>query len=314
MGYKGHAPDGRSSFFGVLKALAMLGPIEKALLAVLLLVLMTGIGTTLSGAHFRSILRSPKGVLVGLASQFGWMPLVAYGLAKVLGLPPAMAVGLVLIGCTPGGTTSNLFTYYAKADVALSVSMTVVSTAVALVVMPLLLMAYAAPLTSTALPIPVGSIATTLALVLLPVGLGIWIRSRSETLALRVEKVGSASGVIVLVLLVGSSLFRNYADLGSIPTPGYLAAITLGVVGMALGYLVSALLQLPAPQRRAVSLETGIQNSPLAFAIIIAAFPGDEQAQMLWLPMLYALFVLLSASVVTTWFRRTALHDPAPAE
>lgn len=284
----------------------MLGGIEKALLAVLLLVLMTGIGTTLTRAHFRSILRSPRGVLVGLASQFGWMPLVAFGLAKLLALPPAMAVGLVLIGCTPGGTTSNLFTYYAKADVALSVSMTVVSTAVAFLVMPLLLMAYAAPLTGTALSIPIGSIVTTLALVLVPVALGIWIRSRNESLAKRIEKLGSAAGVVVLVLLVGSSLFRNYADLASIPASGYAAAIALGLLGMTLGYGVSVLLGLGGAQRRAVALETGIQNSPLAFAIIIAAFEGEEQTQMLWLPMLYALFVLLSASLVTVLFRRSA--------
>ncbi len=284
----------------------MLGGVEKALLAILLLVLMTGIGTTLTGAHFRSILRSPRGVLIGLASQFGWMPLVAFGLAKLLALPPAMAVGLVLIGCTPGGTTSNLFTYYAKADVALSVSMTVVSTAVALGVMPLLLMAYAALLTGTDLSIPIGSIVTTLALVLVPVALGIWIRARNESLAVRIEKLGSAAGVVVLVLLVASSLFRNYADLASIPASGYAAAVLLGIAGMLLGYGVSALLGLGGPQRRAVALETGIQNSPLAFAIIIAAFAGEEQAQMLWLPMLYALFVLLSASAVTLWFRRSA--------
>lgn len=282
----------------------MLGGVEKALLAVLLLVLMTGIGTTLSRAHFREIMRSPKGLLIGLASQFGWMPVVAFGLAKVLALPSVMAVGLVLIGCTPGGTTSNLFTYYAKADVALSVSMTVVSTAVAVVVMPLLLLAYAAPLTSTALPIPIGSIVTTLVLVLVPVALGIFIRSRNEALALRIEKLGSMSGIVVLVLLVGSSLLRNYESLAEIPVSGYVASVSLGIAGMGLGYLASAALRLPTKQRRAVALETGIQNSPLAFAIIIAAFPGEEQAQMLWLPMLYALFVLVSASFVTLLFRR----------
>ena len=284
----------------------MLGGVEKALLALLLLVLMTGIGATLSGAHFRAILRSPKGVLVGLASQFGWMPLIAFGLAKLLALPTEMAIGLVLIGCTPGGTTSNMFTYYARADVALSVSMTVVSTAVAVVVMPGLLMLYVAPLTPAEFKLPLGNIATTLALVLVPVAIGILVRAKSERAALRIEKLGSLSGVIVLVLLVGSSLWRNHADLMKIPATGYAAAVALGVLGMALGYLAARALRLPGSQRRAVALETGIQNSPLAFALIIAAFPGPEQSTILWLPMLYALFVLISATVVSIWLRRSA--------
>ena len=283
----------------------MLGPIEKTLLAVLLLVLMTGIGATLSPGHFRDILKSPKGVLIGLASQFGWMPLIAFGLAKGLELPPPMAIGLVLIGCTPGGTTSNMFTYYAGADVALSVSMTVVSTAVATVVMPVLLMLYAAPLTSTELDLPLGNIITTLALVLVPVGLGIAIRARSEAAAAKLERLGSVSGVVVLILLVGTSLWSNHNDLAQIPLAGYVAAGALGLAGMGLGYAISRAFGMPAAQRRAVALETGIQNSPLAFAIILAAFPESEQAQVLWLPMLYALFVLLSASAATLVFRRT---------
>jgi len=281
----------------------MLGPVEKALLAVLLLVLMTGIGATLSPSHFRDVLKSPKGVLIGLASQFGWMPLIAFALAKVLDLPAPMAVGLVLIGCTPGGTTSNMFTYYAGADVALSVSMTVVSTAVATVVMPLLLVLYATPLTSTELTLPLGNIVTTLALVLVPVGIGIAIRARSEAAALRVERLGSASGVVVLVLLIATSLWSNHADLSRIPVAGFVAAVALGVVGMGLGYGVSRVVGMGEPQRRAVALETGIQNSPLAFAIILAAFPEAEQAQVLWLPMLYAMFVLISASIATMIFR-----------
>ncbi len=283
----------------------MLGPFEKALLAVLLLVLMTGIGATLSPRHFRDIARSPKGVLIGLASQFGWMPLIAFGLAKGLALPAPMAIGLVLIGCTPGGTTSNMFTYYAKADVALSVSMTVVSTAVATIVMPLLLMLYAAPLTSTELTLPLGNIVTTLVLVLVPVGIGILIRRRSEAAAAKAERLGSLSGIVVLVLLVGSSLWSNHADLARIPPAGYIAAVALGLLGMGLGYGVSRAAGMKSAQQRAVALETGIQNSPLAFAIILAAFEPAEQVEVLWLPMLYALFVLISASVVTLVFRRT---------
>jgi BASS family bile acid:Na+ symporter len=281
----------------------MLGGFEKALLAILLLVLMTGMGATLTPAAFGELRRAPRGVLIGLASQFGFMPLVAFALARGLSLPPEMAIGLILVGCTPGGTTSNLFTYYARADLALSISMTVCSTVVAVVAMPLLLMFYASPFTDAQLGVPYGNIASTLALVLVPVMLGMWIRGRNPALAARVEQVGSIAGVLVLLLLVGSSLLRNADVLSQVPANGYLAAIAVGLCGMGLGYGLAGALRLSEPSRRAVALETGIQNSPLALGIIVASFPAASQERMLWLPLAYALFVLISASIVTLIFR-----------
>ncbi|MBL4685580.1 MAG: bile acid:sodium symporter [Nannocystaceae bacterium] len=289
----------------------MLGGFEKALLGLLLVVLMTGMGATLDLTQFRQIVRRPRGVLVGLASQFGWMPLVAFALARGLDLPPAMAIGLVLVGCTPGGTTSNLFTYYARADLALSISMTVVSTVVAVALMPILLVLYAQALTGTEFSLPLGSIVTTLMLVLVPVGIGMLLRARRPKAAAKAERAGSISGVVVLVLLVGSTVLDNHAVLTEIPAAGYIAAAALGIIGMTLGWTVARLLGLDVAKRRAVALETGIQNSPLAFAVVIASFPESQQDQMLWIPMLYALFVLLSASAVTLVWRR-ADADPTP--
>ena len=125
--------------------------------------------------------------------------------------------------------------------------------------------------------------------------------------------LGSISGIVVLVLLIVSSLWTNHADLAEIPVTGYVAAIALGLLGMILGWGVSRALGMSPAQRRAVALETGIQNSPLAFAIILAAFPAAEQVQVLWLPMLYALFVLLTASVVTLVLRRSSAPTVGPS-
>ena len=282
----------------------MLGGFEKALLAVLVLVLMTGMGATLTLQSFRDVLRRPRGILIGLASQFGWMPLIAWALATVAGLPPELAIGLVVVGCTPGGTTSNLFTYFSRADLALSIGMTTVSTICAVALMPLVLWLYATPFTDATLQIPYGSIIQTLLVVLIPVGIGMAIRHRSETWAGRVESAGSMAGIAVLLLLVVSSLMQNSDVLAQIGPELYGVAVGLGAVGMALGYGVARVTGLQGPQRRAVALETGIQNSPLAFAIIIATFPDDTQSRMLWLPMLYALFVLITASLVTLAWRR----------
>lgn len=264
---------------------------------------MTGMGATLTPKSFRDVASRPKGVLIGLLSQFGWMPLIAFGLATALGLSPALAVGLIIVGCTPGGTTSNLFAYYSRADVALSISMTVVSTVVAVVAMPLLVAFYVSSVEGLVFDVPLVSIATTLVLVLLPVAIGMGIRAKSEVAAKRAEKLGSWAGVAVLVVLIASSVWRNQSLFAQIPVAGYLAAFLLGVIGLLAGYVVSALLRLPEPQRRAVALETGIQNSPLAFAIVLSALPEEMQDEAIRLPMLYALFVLLSASAASRLFQ-----------
>ena len=296
----------------------MLGDVERGLLALLLVVLMTGMGATLRPVDFVNVVKHPKGALIGLFSQFGWMPAIAFGLAVALELPVELALGLVIVGATPGGATSNMFTYYSRGDLALSISMTVVSTVVAVAAMPLVLFLYASRLGGGAAEIPYGSIVTTLVVVLVPVAIGMAIRARNAKAAARAEQLGAISGVVVLLLLVISGVVRNRAVFAGIPGSGYAAAALLGLLGMGLGYLGAALLGLGRSQRRAVSLETGIQNSALAFGISLASFPASMQDAMLQLPMLYALFVLMSATLVTFYFRATSRAEAAvqaqPAE
>lgn len=286
----------------------MLSGFEQALLALLLVVLMAGMGAALTWADFKAALgkEGAVGPLVGVASQFGWMPLIAFALARALELPGEQAISLIIVGCTPGGTTSNLFAYYARADVALSISMTTLSSVVAVVMMPLLLSVYATPFTDATLTIPLGKIATTLALMLVPLALGMFVRARAPGAAARLEQVGSLSGLAVLALLIVSGLLHNGALLAATTPAMYAAAIGLGVLGFGLGYLGAALLRVARPGRRAIAFETGIQNSPLALGILVVSFPAALHERMMWLPLLYALFVLLSASLLTLAWRRTA--------
>ena len=281
----------------------MLSGGEKALLALLLVVLMMGMGATLERRHIREVLAKPRGVLVGLASQFGWMPLIATTLSVVLGLPNELALGLLIVGCTPGGTTSNLFAYFARADLALSIAMTAISTLVAVVAMPAVLWLYGRNFTDNSFTLPLKDIVVTLLLVLLPVAIGMFVRSRSALWARRVERAGSVCGVGVLLLLVVSGLINNNAIFALIPIGGYVGAVALGLVGIALGYLAATFSGLNEAKRRAVALETGIQNSPLAIAIILASFPESSHEVMLRLPLLYALCVLFTSTGVAWWMR-----------
>lgn len=281
----------------------MLSGFEQALLALLLVVLMAGMGAGLTLDDFRSVLRSPKGPVIGFLSQYGWMPLLAFVLGKALGLPADLAISLIIVGCTPGGTTSNLFTYFAKADVALSISMTALSTIAAVVMMPVLLAAYTA---GSTLEIPYQNITVTLALMLVPLALGMVLRSRAPRAAARAERLGSLSGLGVLLLLVVAGLVRSSGFLAQTTPAMVAAAFGLAALGFGLGYLGAAALRVAEPGRRAIAFETGIQNSPLALGIIVVSFPPALQDRMLWLPILYALFTLLSASLLTLWWRRSA--------
>ena len=270
--------------------------LETVLISAFLLLLMLGMGATLSLGAFRVVLRRPTPVLVGLASQFGWMPLLAFALAHALGLPPLAAMGLLVMGCSAGGTTSNFFTYLARGDLALSISMTVVSTVVGVVAIPTLLWLYGSGFLAATgdaeLAVPTTNIVTTLVAVLVPVAAGIAIRSRSVRWARRVERGGTIAGFAMLALVVLGSLLRDGASLLEISPRIYLAATVLGPAGFLFGWAGARMLGLAPPQRTAVSLETGIQNAPLALGILLLSFDASLHPELLPPALLYGVIVV----------------------
>lgn len=282
----------------------MLSARETSLIALLLVVLMFGMGATLTWQRFRDLASSPRAFLIGTASQFGWMPLVAFLIAKGLELPTLAAVGLIVMGTCPGGTTSNLFAHLARADIALSISMTAASKVIGIVMMPICLYIYARPFTGTEFPIPYGDIVKTLVVLLVPVGIAMALRRkfgvRFEKAA---ERIGSLAGILVLLTLIALTVTRNAHLFETVPLNVYLAAALLGSIGMLLGSLVARAARLPVAQRRTVSFETGIQNGPLCFAILLMAFPTATQLEILTLPLLYSLFVMIEAACVTVIYR-----------
>jgi BASS family bile acid:Na+ symporter len=282
----------------------MLTPLETGLIAVLLIVLMFGMGATLTLARFREVLARPRAFIIGTLSQFVVMPLFAYGLARGLALPDEAALGLVVMGMCPGGTTSNLFAHLAKADVALSIAMTAGSKVLGIVAMPVCLYLYARPFTATDLPMPYVEVVKTLVVLLVPVAVAMGLRKRfGEGFSARAERVGSLAGLLVLVSLVAISLLRNGHLFATVTPAMYLAAFSLGAAGMAFGALLSRAAGLSVAEQRTVAFETGVQNSPLCFALLVTAFSGESQLGLLKLPLLYALFVLISASIVTGLYR-----------
>lgn len=294
---------------------------DQILLALMIFVIMLGMGSSLTVDDFKAVFRKPRGVLIGFISQFGLMPLIAFTVATVLQLHPAFAISLILIGCLPGGTTSNMFTYFSRGSVALSISMTTASTVLAIFMMPVLLKLYTIGFTNqitaamqaagsdAEFVIPTKNIITSLILVLVPVGIGMFIKNKWPDWAKTAEDTAGFMGIIVILYLVGTAFIRHAGLLVQTPIEVYIAAISVGLIGFFFGYYFSRLLGVPPIFQRAVSLETGIQNGPLAFAVILLSFVDPVQSQMIWLAILYSTFIVISSSVITLWYRKIGAYD-----
>jgi len=288
----------------------MLTPLETTLLGIMMMVIMLGMGASLTFRDFLIAFKKPKGVLVGLLCQFGIMPFLGYLLAVVLGLPPALAVGLILMGCMPGGTTSNIFTYFSKGVLALSIMMTSVSTLCAVVFVPALIAFYSKLAGVTGeFAIPAANVAQVLVVLLVPTVIGMVLRKANPNVGATVELIGSMLGIFVILFLIVSWVPRNYQLLLSTPWYVFFAAIGLGLFGMLLGYFLSRAVRQDLNRSRTISLETGIQNGPLAVLIVTLTFTGEMQQQVLLVPVLYSLFIVLSSSAVTVWYRSMATRE-----
>ena len=288
----------------------MITPLETTLLGIMMMVIMLGRGASMTWRDFMLAFRKPRGIIVGLTSQFLVMPALGFALAMALGLPPAMAVGLILIACMPGGTTSNIFAYFSKGVLALSIMMTTASTMVAVVMVPILLTFYSGLAGIGAeFVIPAGNVAQVLVVLLVPTALGMVLRKVNPNIGATVELIGSLMGVVVILFLIVTWVPRNYQMLLDTGAPFYVATIGIGLAGMLFGYWFARTLRQDPNRARTISLETGIQNGPLAVLVITLSFTGDMQQDVLFIPVLYSLFIVLSSTLVTIWYRRNATRE-----
>ena len=239
----------------------------------LLGVIMFGMGLTLRADDFRIVFSRPKDVVIGCLAQFTVMPLLAWTLARVFALDEALTVGVVLVGCCPGGTASNVITYLARGDLALSVGMTGVSTLLAPVLTPLLVLLLAGKTVDVDV---VGMLLSILWVVILPIVAGLLVKRlwpRQTTAATAYLPALSSLAICAIVLIVISA---SAAKLLSSDLIVILVVMLHNVGGLAVGYVIGTLLGMPAAKRKAVSIEVGMQNSGLASSLAtlhFAAYP-----------------------------------------
>lgn len=242
---------------------------------VLLGVVMFGMGLATKLEDFKIVFSRPKDVAVGCAAQFTIMPALAWALSRLLGLDEALTVGVVLVGCCPGGTASNVMTYLARGDLALSVGMTGVSTLLAPFLTPLLTLLLAG---KTVAVDAVGMFVGILWVVVLPIGLGLAAKRlfpRATERAVRFMPTVSSVVIAVIIVLVVSA---NASRLCTGGVKVVLAVVLHNLCGLALGYLLAAALRLSEPKRRALCIEVGMQNSGLAASLAAAHFAAYPMA------------------------------------
>ena len=286
----------------------MLSDTETKLLGLMMMVIMLGMGCSLTFKDFALALRKPAGVGIGLVTTYVLTPLLGFTLATLLKLPPPYAVGLILMACLPGGTTSNIFNYFSKGVLSLSILMTIVSTLFAVLLVPLALGVLTSGIAGE-WQIPPGNVAQVLFVLLVPTLLGMVLRKWNANVGAVIEMVGGALGILVIVFLVASWVPRNYQLLAQTPWQVYFGAIGLGVFGFAIGYVFARLVRQDRRRARTIALETGIQNGPLGVLIVLLTFTGTQQQEVLLIPVLYSLMIVLTSSAVTIWFRRIATRE-----
>lgn len=236
-------------------------------------VIMFGMGLTLSPVDFKIVLGRPWDILTGCLAQFTVMPLLAAFLAWAFSLPRELALGVILVGCCPGGTASNVITYLAKGDLALSVGMTACSTLLAPLLTPLLVWMLAGTMVDVDAP---GMLLSIVYVVIAPIAVGLLCRHFLPGLTKAVTPYLPAFSSVAIALTVGIVVAHNAERLW---LGGFMVVAVVmlhNLLGLSLGYLIGHLLRLPKPKNIALGIEVGMQNSGLASSLAVmhfAAYP-----------------------------------------
>ena len=254
--------------FVVPETFKVIGPYVPWLLGIVML----GMGMTLTVTDFSEIIKHPKAVVLGVVAQFVIMPLLAFGLSMLFSLPPAIAVGVILVGSCPGGTASNVMTYLAKGNVALSVACTSVSTLLAPLLTPIVFYLLASQWIDIS---PSAMFVSVLKMVLLPIALGVILRMIFKTSIMKATEVLPLVSVIAIVLIVAAVVSGSKQSIIESGLLIFGVVILHNGLGYLLGFWAAKFLKLDDSDAKAVSIEVGMQNSGLGVALAKTHFALD---------------------------------------
>ncbi|SDN76238.1 bile acid:sodium symporter family protein [Halobacillus aidingensis] len=263
----------------------------------LLGIIMFGMGLTLSKQDFQEVFKRPKDVAIGVGAQFTLMPLLAFLLVTILPVSTEVAVGVILVGCCPGGTSSNVMTYLSKGDTALSVSITAVSTLLAPLFTPLLVWVFA----SQWLPVSAGDLFVSIVkVVLIPILLGLIVQAIFKNKVQATVKALPLVSVISIVAIVAAVVSVNQSQIAETGAAIFAIVVVHNLLGYLAGYGLGKLFNMEPAKQRAISIEVGMQNSGLGASLAavhfnpLAAVPSA----------IFSVWHNISGPIIATIFRK----------
>lgn len=286
----------------VMESLEIVTLVNTVIIPLCLFLIMMGMGLTLITNDFKRVLKYPKAVGIGLTNQLIMLPLIGFALANIMPLEPEYAVGVMLLVLCPGGTTSNLFTYLAKGDVALSVTMTAIASVITVFTIPIVLgfslIYFMGSGSEFQLPV-MKTVLTLVVLTIVPISIGMLIKRYAPRVADSSQVYVSKFGVIFLTFLV---VFLGYVQrdiiVEAIIATGPVSLL-LNLSTMALGYYSSKWFGLNLAQRTSVTLEVGLQNSTLSIFMALSLLANYKMSMT---PAIYTLVMFLTAGILVRIF------------
>ncbi len=270
-----------------------------------LAIVMLGMGLTLLPEDFQRVTRYPKAVAIGLVSQLLFLPIIGFLVASIVPMQPEIAVGLMVLALCPGGPSSNMITYLAKGDVALSVTLTALSSAITVFTIPIfanLSLQYFMG-QNAAIALPIGqTMLQIFAIAIVPVGLGMLIKRQFPDLARRLEKTANRLAIAFLALIILAIIIREWDRIPTFIAQVGIAVALLNLISMATGFWFGKLFNLKLAQRICIAIEVGIQNGTLAIAITAGLLRNPDMAVP---AAVYSLFAYATAILTIFYGRRS---------
>ncbi|GAA4064692.1 bile acid:sodium symporter family protein [Nonomuraea soli] len=254
--------------------------LAATLLPFALAIIMLGLGLSLTLADFKRVLAYPKATLVALGCQIVVLPALCFGLVILFGLPPVLAVGMMLLAASPGGTTANLYSHLFGGDVALNITLTAINSVLAIITLPLvtnLSIGYFAS-DGTLLSLEFAEFAKVVALVLIPVAIGMLVRAYATAFADRMAKPVKITSAVVLLLVIAAVLIKERENLGDYIASVGLICLIFSAVSLAIGYYAPRLAKVERGQAIASCFEIGLHNATLSITVATTLLANDQMS------------------------------------
>lgn len=259
-------------------------------------IIMLGLGLSLTIADFQRVVKFPKVIFIGLFCQMIILPVVCFSIAKGFGLAPELAVGLMLLAASPGGSTANLFSHLANGDVALNISLTAFNSILSILMLPLIVnfsIDYFME-SGQVVPLQFKKIIEVFAIVLVPVGIGMIVNAKNPSISIKLEKPVKILSAIFLVLIIVSAIIKEKAHIVEYFQQIGIPALLFNVLSLGIGYFIPRMLNIGKKQAIAIGMEIGIHNGTMAIFIATTVLNNSVMSIP---PAIYSLIMFVTAGI-----------------